>query len=395
MNIKLDDYQKDAILKLKNGSILCGSVGSGKSRTALAYFYCMECKGNLKGGTPNGMKSPKDLYIITTARKRDDLEWEDEIKPFDIQTKVTIDSWNNIKKYVEVSNAFFIFDEQRLVGYGAWVKAFFKIAKVNNWILLSATPGDRWSDYMPVFIANGFYKNKSDFENRHAIYDRYSKYPKVTKYFNVKPLIKYRDDILVTMDYRNNNERHIENIVVDYNRILYKTAWKDRWDIYEDKPIKNISRLFFVIRKIVNSDESRQEAVLELTRSKEKVIIFYNFDFELEILKSLEYEKGTVVAEYNGKKHEPIPNSNRWVYLVQYTSGSEAWNCTKTDTIIFYSLNYSYRVMEQSSGRIDRRNTPYKDLYYYYIKSSSPIDIGIARALRLKKNFNEKKFMCD
>ena len=393
--IKLDGYQKDAVLKMKSGSILCGKVGSGKSRTALAYYYGIECKGSLKNGIPGEMKDPKSLYIITTARKRDDKEWEDECEPFNLKTEVVIDSWNNIKKYVTVENAFFIFDEQRVVGYGAWVKAFLKITAKNHWILLSATPGDRWSDYIPVFIANGFYKNKYQFESRHAVYDRYSKYPKIDRYLDTKTLLKHRNDILVEMDYRNDNTRHVETILVDYDRVLYKTVWAKRWDIYNDKPIKNISQLFFTIRRLVNSDESRSDAVLQLVSDKGKAIIFYNFDFELEILRNLPYEDGTMVAEYNGKKHEPIPDSDRWVYLVQYASGSEAWNCTKTDTIIFYSLNYSYRVMEQSSGRIDRRNTPYKDLYYYYIRSSSPIDLGINRALKMKKNFNEKKFLGD
>ena len=73
---------------------------------------------------------PKDLYIITTAKKRDTLEWEGELSPFLLSTnpdvnlyqnKVVIDSWNNISKYKDITDAFFIFDEQRVVGSGTWV----------------------------------------------------------------------------------------------------------------------------------------------------------------------------------------------------------------------------------------------------------------------------------
>lgn len=391
--IKLDDYQKDAVLRMKNGSILCGKVGSGKSRTALAYYYTRGCHGTLKNGVPGPRLEPKDLYIITTARKRDEHEWEDECEPFEIDSKIFIDSWNNIKKYENVSDAFFIFDEQRVVGYGPWVKAFLKISKKNQWILLSATPGDKWIDYMPVFIAHGFYKNKSDFVNRHAVYSMKTKYPKIERYLDTKRLIFYRDSILVNMDYENKTNKHYITLTVPYDQVTYRMIWKNRWDIYQQKPIENVPQLCYTIRKLINSDNRRIDEYYRLTQEHPKVIVFYNFNYELDILESLEYEDGTVVAQWNGKKHEPVPDSDRWVYLVQYASGSEAWNCTKTDTIIFYSLNYSYRTMEQAAGRIDRRNTKFKDLYYYMLRSRSPMDLAIEQCLKRKKKFNENSFV--
>lgn len=399
--INLYDYQLDAVKHMTDGCILCGGVGSGKSRTALAYYYV--CQGG-ELGTENYIPMgdpPKDLYIITTARKRDTLEWEGEISPFLLSTdkecnlysnKVIVDSWNNIKKYADVKDAFFIFDEQRVVGSGVWVKTFLKIAKNNHWILLSATPGDNWLDYIPVFIANGFYRTKSEFLQEHVIYSRYSKFPKVDRYINTSRLIRLRNKIIVNMDFRRQTVSHHEDVYVPYDISAYKSVIRNRWDIWNNKPIENAGEFCYALRKVVNSDEARQTAVMELIEKHPRAIIFYNFDYELEILKHLYYGEDVEVAEWNGHKHQPIPDSDRWVYLVQYNAGAEGWNCVKTDTIIFYSQNYSYKVMVQSSGRIDRLNTPYTDLYYYHLKSRSGIDLAISKALHDKKKFNETGF---
>lgn len=403
MGIKLRDYQLTSLGKMKNGCILNGGVGSGKSITSLSYFY-IKNGGDirfLKGGKHVKMKHPKDLYIITTARKRDTLEWEGELAPFLMSThpeisayknKIIVDSWNNIKKYKEVKNAFFIFDEQRVVGSGEWVKSFIKISKSNEWILLSATPGDTWSDYIPVFIANGFYKNKTEFISEHVIYSRFSKYPKIDRYVSTGKLLRLRRSILVDMSFERDTKPHHYDIYADYDRIMYKDINKNRWDIWKNEPITNASGLCYALRKLVNIDESRQDILKDIFKTHPKMIVFYNFDYELDILKSIDYGKNVKIAEWNGHKHEPTPTSDKWVYLVQYTAGAEGWNCITTDTIVFYSQNYSYKIMHQSAGRIDRMNTPFTDLYYFHLKSHSGIDLAISKAIKTKKNFNESGF---
>lgn len=403
MDLVLDEGQRKALSKLSNGNILCGGVGSGKSRTGLAYYYTKVCGGQLDG-KKRGLKEditpmlwPKDLYIITTAKKRDKGEWADELTPFGLsmdseKPKIVVDSWNNIKKYIDVRDAFFLFDEQRVVGYGAWSKAFIRIAKFNGWIFLTATPGDCWMDYLSIFIANGFYRNKRDFENRHVIYSRYTKYPMVDRYVDDFQLANLRDSILVNIEYEKPTERHMDIRLVGYDRETYRTLMRDRWNMFENKPIENISELCFLLRKTVNADPSRLEMTLCIARERPRLIIFYGFNYELDILRNAPWPEGTVIGEWNGQKHEEIPDSERWVYLVQYRAGAEGWNCTTTNAMLFYSQDYSYKITEQAMGRIDRRNTPFHDLYYYSFKTTAPIDVAIGRALKRKKNFNESMF---
>ena len=393
-------YQMDAVKKMRNGCILNGGVGSGKSRTGL-YYYFKEQGGSID---PDyiPMREPKDLYIITTAMKRDTYEWLKELENYKMsvdpsrsqyKNKVVVDSWQVITKYENVENAFFIFDEDRVTGFGVWVKAFLKIAKKNDWIILSATPGDTWEQYIPVFIANGFYKNKTEFAREHIIYSRFTKYPKIDRYINQGRLIRLRNRILIDMDFDRKTEAHHEDIFCKYDAFKYKEVTKTRWDPYKNEPIQQASGLCYILRRIVNEDESRQKALLDLYKDHPRMIIFYNFDYELEILKNLNYGDDVEIGEWNGHKHQPVPFNRKWVYLVQYTAGCEGWNCIETDTMVFYSQNYSYKVMAQASGRIDRLNTSYKDLYYYHLKSRSGIDLAIARAVNEKKTFNETRWV--
>lgn len=400
--LELKEHQKEALAKMKNGCILCGGVGSGKSLTSLAYYF-KEQGGDIQADPIRPMKQPRDLYIITTARKRDELDWDGEMSYFLLSrdpecnfynNRVVVDSWNNIQKYHKVTGAFFIFDEQRVVGSGAWVKAFLNIARKNQWILLSATPGDTWTDYIPVFVANGFYRNKTEFRDRHCVYSRFTKYPKIERFLETKHLERLRESILVDMDFERNTKPHHTDIFVRYDIDAYKELSRTRFDPEKMEPIKSASELCYAWRKLVNSDRSRQFALLQILEHHPKIIVFYNFDYELDILRGLFHDvRGVDVGEWNGHRHDPIPTSDSWVYLVQYTAGAEGWNCITTDTIVFYSQNYSYKIMAQSAGRIDRLNTPFTDLYYYHLRSRSGIDNAIARALHEKRTFNARKFV--
>ena len=398
----LYDYQEKAVKNMKNGCILNGGVGSGKSRTGL-YYYFSKCGGKIDAYNYTPMTKPKNLLILTTAMKRDKHEWDKELIPFLLSTdpeinyysnEIIIDSWNNIKKYADLKNWFVIFDEDRVTGSGVWVKVFLRMAKNNEWIILSATPGDTWSDYIPVFIANGFYRNRSDFSQQHIVYARYCTFPKIDRYINTRKLVRLRERILVDMDFHRKTQSEHTWCYCDYDISAYKQAMKTRWDPYKDEPIQNAGGLCYVLRRIVNSDESRLDELRRLLTSHPKVIVFYNFDYEREeligSLRLLRYP----YSEWSGHAHQEIPNDgHRWVYLVQYTAGCEGWNSIKTDTVIFFSQNYSYKVMEQAAGRIDRLNTPYDRLYFYHFTSRSPIDRAITNAVKTKKIFNERRFV--
>lgn len=422
MAVNLYPHQVKAVDELHNGSILWGDVGTGKTLAALAYY--------VKNYT--GYGEDLDIYVITTAKKRDSLDWERDAARYGIGKEpnasvkgvLTVDSWNNIGKYVGVERGFFIFDEQRLVGSGSWVKAFTKIAKQNQWILLSATPGDTWIDYIPVFVANGFYKNRTEFLREHVVFSRFSKFPKIERYLGVNKLVRHRNSLLVHMEYVRHTKRVTTTIPVEYNKQLLEKVMVKRWDVYKNRPLKNVAELFYVMRKVVNSDPGRLKSLEILIANHPRLIVFYNFDYELEKLRTLiqqdlrngldsssrlgsddGFERTTdssssesspiQVAEWNGHRHQPVPTSDRWIYLVQYQAGAESWNCTDTDAMVFYSLTYSYKMWHQAHGRIDRLNTSFSTLYYYILKSNSPIDLAIFGALSRKRSFNEKKFLSE
>ncbi len=400
MPVKLFPHQQDALERMHNGCILYGGVGSGKSLTAVAYYMKVEADA--------------EIIVITTARKRDSLDWEGEFAKFGIGAhlnatvagSLTVDSWNNIGKYTDVRGAFFIFDEQRLVGAGEWTKSFIAIAKANRWILLSATPGDTWLDYIPVFLAHGYYKNRTEFKRQHVVYNHYSRFPKVDRYTDVGKLVRLRNKLLVHMPYARHTQRHLEIVETTYDKELFDRVLEKRWHVYEDRPLKDMGELYAVMRRVVNSDSSRMETVRTMLQQHSRLIVFYNFDYELENLRALgeslknsseeishsDSLKKLVVAEWNGHKHEEVPTSERWLYLVQYVAGAEAWNCVATDVEVFYSLTYSYKNFEQAQGRIDRLNTPFVNLHYKILKSKSVIDDAIWGSLSRKESFNESAF---
>jgi hypothetical protein len=449
-------HQREAVSKLRNGNILKGGVGSGKSRAALAYYVRL---------------APWiKLYIITTAKKRDSGDWQEEAKLFGVEA--VVDSWNNLMAYETVKDGFFIFDEQRVVGSGVWVQAFVRLARQNQWILLSATPGDTWLDYIPVFVANGFYKNRTEFIREHVKFSSFTKYPKVERYLGVARLVEHLREITVEMPFERHTTRHVIDVFVEHDRELFNRVWVRRWNYMADRPVRHISEMFNLARRVVGTDPSRLERIRDLLVLHPRIIVFYNFDYELEILRGLKEgetclvqtgnrESGTIttggdsmtitrtaessgstsmmnsipgssaseckkglpktgessgpitltaeepgrtltmssclgsfaVAEWNGHKHEPVPATESWVYLVQYASGAEGWNCTETDTVVFYSLTYSHKQFEQGKGRIDRVNTSFSDLYYYVFKSASIIDDAVYKSLMEKKDFSEARFM--
>lgn len=399
MGITLYAHQQEALDKLHNGAILNGTVGSGKSITGLAYYFTKVCNGNLD---TLEMGKKIDIYIITTAMKRDKKEWDAECARYLLSTepakcyhgvKVVIDSWNNIKKYEGVSGAFFLFDEQRVVGNGAWVKAFLKIAKANQWILLSGTPGDSYMDYIPVFIANGFYRNRTEFIRNHVIYKRYLKYPAVERFVGTKKLAYLREKVLIDMNFKRATLAHHETIIVPYNVDIYKQLLKTRWNVYESRPVETSAELCYLLRKTVNSDYRRLETLANLLSQHKRAIIFFNHTYEAELIIELCKSLDIPCTRWDGKKHEQIPKTDAWAYIVQYAAGDSGWNCTDTDTVIFYSQSYSYKSTVQAAGRIDRLNTPFTDLYFFHLRSNAGIDRAINAALKRKQEFNATRYI--
>ena len=406
MTVTYRPEQIQAVRQLQNGSILAGGVGSGKTLTSLAWYLTSVCNAASfkKGGSlaKNKVKGSPTLYVITTAKKRDSLEWEEEAARLGLSTdpacsftgsSIVVDSWNNIGKYSDREHAVFFFDEQRASGSGRWVKEFLKITKKNTWLLLSATPGDVWMDYLPVFMAHGFFRTRTEFMEDHVIFDRFAKYPKVKRYIGKAKLQRLRRSILVEMPVERHTTRERETVYCDYDRDLYKWVVKNRMDPWTEAPLRDAGGVCRILRKVVSDNDWRSAEAKRILSSNERVIVFYNYNYELDRILAVAESLGLPTAQWNGHRHDAIPAEPRWVYICQYTSAAEGWNCTSTDTVLFWSLNYSWRVTEQCEGRIDRLNTPYSRLRYYFLESDSSIDKAVRRSLSSKKVFNERAFV--
>ena len=406
MTVTYRPEQIQAVRQLQNGSILAGGVGSGKTLTSLAWYLTSVCNAASikKGGSlaKKKVKGSPTLYVITTAKKRDSLEWEEEAARLGLSTdpacsftgsSIVVDSWNNIGKYSDREHAVFFFDEQRASGSGRWVKEFLKITRKNTWLLLSATPGDVWMDYLPVFMAHGFFRTRTEFMEDHVIFDRFAKYPKVKRYIGEAKLQRLRRSILVEMPVERHTTRERETVYCDYDRDLYKWVVKNRMDPWTEEPLRDAGGVCRILRKVVSDNDWRSEQAKRILAGNERVIVFYNYNYELDRILAVAESLGVPTAQWNGHRHDAIPGGNRWIYICQYTSAAEGWNCTSTDTVLFWSLNYSWRVTEQCEGRIDRLNTPYSRLKYYFLESDSSIDKAVRRSLSSKKVFNERAFV--
>lgn len=406
MTVTYRPEQIQAVRQLQNGSILAGGVGSGKTLTSLAWYLTSVCNAASfkKGGSlaKKKVKGSPTLYVITTAKKRDSLEWEEEAARLGLSTDpdcsftgsaIVVDSWNNIGKYSDREHAVFFFDEQRASGSGRWVKEFLKITRKNTWLLLSATPGDVWMDYLPVFMAHGFFRTRTEFMEDHVIFDRFAKYPKVKRYIGEAKLQRLRRSILVEMPVERHTTRERETVYCDYDRDLYKWVVKNRMDPWTEEPLRDAGGVCRILRKVVSDNDWRSEQAKRILAGNERVIVFYNYNYELDRILAVAESLGLPTAQWNGHRHDAIPAEPRWVYICQYTSAAEGWNCTSTDTVLFWSLNYSWRVTEQCEGRIDRLNTPYSRLKYYFLESDSSIDKAVRRSLSSKKVFNERAFV--
>jgi hypothetical protein len=244
-----------------------------------------------------------------------------------------------------------------------------------------------------MFVANGFYKNRTEFIREHVVFSRFSKFPKVERFVETRKLERLRDQILVDMPYERHTVRHEKLVLVEYDADKYRDIAKSRFNPETEEPFRDVAEFFAYCRKITNSDVSRMGEILRILESHPRLIIFYSFTYELEMLRQLSgILNGYPVGEWNGQKHEEIPDTDKWIYLVQYTAGAEGWNCVTTNAIAFWSLPYSWKAFHQSKGRIDRLNTKYTDLFYYILRSASPIDRAIWKTLMTKKSFNEKRY---
>lgn len=144
-------------------------------------------------------------------------------------------------------------------------------------------------------------------------------------------------------------------------------------------------------RQLCNSKD-KQQAFIDLINSiNDRVVVFYNFDSELDTLKTL--VKDRPIAEVNGHTNtEQIYHDNdNCVLFVQYQAGARGLNLQDGNKIIYYSLTLSSDLFEQSKKRIHRIGTKYP-CFYWILQTKDSVEESIYKSLNRQEDYNEELF---
>lgn len=164
----------------------------------------------------------------------------------------------------------------------------------------------------------------------------------------------------------------------------------------------NIMALRQGMRRLSSSyNDEKIEAVEDLLNSTDdRVVVFYQFKNDFEVLNALCRKLGKPVVAVNGDRNDIRKAGNAYetkensVCLIQWQSGGYGLNLQKAHVGVFFSLTESYELYEQARGRIHRKGQE-NPVIYYNICAKGTIDEKIARALAAREDYDDKKFVKD
>lgn len=419
-NITLFDYQKEAIENYKEKSFNLSDTGVGKTVMALGSFIESKCKKLLViclapkvvDFAEDGVLMNVDITPLNRGSKKNK-----ELLAESDKVAISFESVWRIPEFLKWvdEDTFIIIDESHKVANTSSkvTKYVMKLSKKAKYTYLcTATPisNGKYEQYYPQLKMLGVYNGtKKEYYNM-FVDERMtrmggSQFMQITGYRNIDLLenmvnqcsVNYkRDKPYLPEDYVYKTKKPAMFNKLKKNR-MYKT---DNGEVIE---LDNSSKLFNALRCVshgfllgINKQVSKEpferlQAILE-THNNERVVIFYNYNIELEMLKQLLSKLKRPTSEYNGARKDLKEFKGKYngVVLAHYKSASTGINdFVISNVMVFNSLPLSSIELTQSKGRIDRQGQGKKPMYYFIIPDT-PVEKKIFEQITNGKDFTNE-----
>lgn len=378
--INLYSYQEEYFKHVKPNYIYDMDTGTGKTIMGLHHHQTYF--------------KDKPLLIVAPASKINEGGWQRTIDEHYPNIEYDTCTYNMLgKKWSQYKDWFVIFDEcHRLKNScGVWGKAGYNLTKISaGFILLSATAiPNGWEDSINYFKMFGLAKNKTQFIRNEAITTMDYGYMEILGWKNENKLKNMWKSISrhLSKDEATDLPPLVFENVYFKASATYKTIKKDR--IYNDVLYDNQMKLRHGLRLNTNLKNKIEYIKDFVDSTNDNIIIFYNYDEELKLLKE-NIDKKTYLCNGSIKDY---PKKSEWdsikntVTLANYKSGSEAVEFTYANIIVYFSPTESYTEYYQSYGRCYRNGQTKKVTAYKFITDNT-IEADIYKALDSKQDFN-------
>lgn len=275
--------------------------------------------------------------------------------------------------------------------------------KPDNVILLSGTPtGGKYEELWSQLHLLGWKIKKKVFLNQYTIqeWDDVLGHYKIVGYQHTERLIKKLHQYGAVFmksnevfDLPKQNDVYVKcRMTKDYQQFA-----KDHYAIRDGTEVVGdtaaTAKLYLRQFAGVWSPNKLQQVEDLITSTNDRLIIFYNFKAEYEILAALCKKLKRPVATMNGslKDMSAYEKESNSVSLVQYQAGAMGLNLQKANKIIYFTLTDKSELFEQSKKRIHRIGQD-KPCFYYYLLTTGSIEWRMLDVLKMRRDYNDKLF---
>ena len=392
----LYEFQKQALNASEPNYFYALDTGTGKTITSIHHY--------LKWS--NGER----LVIFCPPAKKKEGGWDRDIqfieKAYDIKINYEVVSYGTIARYIKPNEPYFIiYDEAHYLKNPTskrGKKGALLAKGATNFCLLTATPmANGWIDSYNYFIMFNFFRNKTQMNREHAIYE--------ARNFTGRPIqvvagfhsTEILDAHFASFSVSISKDEALDLPPLIFEQVKfeaskeYRTLKKDR--VLGDVAYDTMPKLLHGLRFYANQSDKLSYTEMMMEGTSKNIVIFYQYKYEFEKLHEISKKLKKKIFVVNGQKNslpakasgDKLKNS---VTLIQYQAGSSGIELQYCSEVIFYTPTYSYQDYEQSLGRAYRNGQTNKVTVYQYMTDKT-IETDVWQALANKKDFSEDIYM--